>query len=212
LRIVKRWQLPLFFFPVLTVGVSTGHPSLSLHVATAKDTTPCDDILVPLTCLTVDVSGDSSSVQYVYVLATGVEDSLLAAAFGIGYNPSTIIISRWHPCTDADEAHWLGEWPQADSEILMNWDPAEPKSEGLDGIAVIGALEVLRGAEGTLAIIVGPELGFAEITTTARRYDLRFGGHLGMVDLAGQGGGYNPCDSLVPVESHSWGTIKAIFK
>jgi hypothetical protein len=183
-----------------------------LHITAASDTTPCDDLLDALACTTLDVTGDSSSVQYIYILATGVEDSLLGAAFGIDYPGSTVHIPRWHPCTDATELPWLGAWPLPGSEIGFGWDPAEP-ALGPDGIVVLGALEVLRGGDGVLGIIVGPELGFAEITTTVKYYDLRFGGHLGIVDVGGfEGFGYNPCDPLTPVESHSWSTIKALYK
>jgi len=194
------------------VDVSTGYPSLSLHIAPAIDSTPCDDVVAALACSTLDVSGDSSSVQYVYVLATGIEDSLRGASFGIDYPGSTVHIPRWHPCTDAFEVPWQGAWPLPGSEIGFDWDPVEP-AQGPDGIVVLGALEVLRGGEGVMQLIVGPELGFAHIATTVRWYDLRFGGHLGMVDVGGfEGAGYNPCEPLVPIAETSWGHIKSLYR
>jgi hypothetical protein len=92
-----------------------------LHVAPASYE-GCGALdLAELDCSSIDVEGDSSGVQHVFVLVTGV-DRLDGASFGIAYDPGVDLVD-WQGCPNVATIA-EANWPDSASGIAAVLDPA----------------------------------------------------------------------------------------
>jgi hypothetical protein len=137
--------------------------------------------------------------------------------FGVKYDPvqgSGFDITNWQSCADLNFP--MSGWPNSQTGTLMTWEPTF-NCQGQDRIRAIpicaGVFQVY--ANGTDAFLVTPRPadGKAKVADCQSAENDITGGNpsrLGTVTFGG--GGYNPCSSLVGVESTTWGAIKTLYE
>ncbi|MDI6809564.1 MAG: hypothetical protein QME66_11375 [Candidatus Eisenbacteria bacterium] len=220
--------IALSLFAGLSFASNNGNAKIALHVTspgTAK--TRCTVAVVPATCSQiVPYNATAGGASYdVYVCVYDFTE-MTATEFGIDYTESLVNglkIWSFTGCALAGEFMITSPtpaWPAPGSGVVYTaycinktFTPS-----GDNEVVNIGYFYLTAyGSGGRLSIIGSPRASTAEITDCAAQpshTDVISGNtpsNLGYADF-GSGTGYKPGCGGVPVEDHTWGKIKSLYR
>jgi hypothetical protein len=175
---------PTCFWMANALAYSQDGATLALHVAPASysgceviadDSLGCDDLRV---------EGDSSTVQLVFVLVSGVAE-ITGVQFAV--DDQSITPSSWTLCTGGRQVTEPG-WPEQGTGIAVTW-PGLHGSEG--GLAIVGYFTVAAGQDGILSLAPDHRTGSAVyVDGYMMEQELA---EFSVVDVAGAGAGLSRC-------------------
>jgi hypothetical protein len=192
-------------------------PRLALHIVPDVGALPCEDpSLTDLRCETIRVVGDTTTVQRLYLVVTGMPDGIRGFWCGIhcgGGLQDTLTVCRPEGVT----AHVYSATGPCESDVIIEFIPSLP-ARGPDGLVVVGYWEIAKGSWGY--VYTGGTIGGAG---SAHVIDLTGDHHVlpgsfwelfGLAALESSRAeyAYNPCEPLVPIAETSWGQIKALYR
>jgi hypothetical protein len=177
-----------------TARSASADPALSIHLTPASYS-GCGAVLVDtLDCGSIEVLGDSSVVQFAFVLSSGADD-VSGAQFGVWYE-SSVEVTGWADCQSALSIP-SDDWPDSGEGIALAFDPVTPT--GTDSLVKIGYFAVSSSATGRIAITTDPRTGRAELVFGSGETHELDGMMLGVGSVHGGPGTYAPC-SDAPID------------
>jgi hypothetical protein len=147
---------------------------------------------------------------------------------GISYATPNNFYIDWFTCASnefpTDGVN--GPWPQPLSSNRIVWDTStrcqrfEPAGAGTGVVAIAGSFYILPYSPGRVEITPSLASGLARVWDCSGTEDVVEGGsvirdpsHLGYVSFSWNGAtpGYSPCGLVTPVQTTTWGGIKAQY-
>lgn len=198
--------------PAETVAFES--PKIGMHVAPRSSDQVCTSSAPQtLSCSQFNTRGETRVPSDVYLVAS---DSNPTARFsevllGIEYDES-LSLTGWSSCsfTESPDHGWPGSGGGNRIATTERFCEATPSAEGVN--FVLGAFYVYAYAPSSMAITsrqisINPGPTLRDCSGKDHPADP---GDLGEVAF-GEGTGYNPCESAVPVRRTTWGRLKTLM-
>ena len=179
-------------------------------------------------CGAIDVEGDNSGVQFVFVLTFGFNDTnipgwggsgdagISGAQFGITYDDASVTVQNWALCTGGSEIPQTDpiSWPAPNTGNAATWADACYDSPSPDDFTNVGYFTVDSFSDG-LMFIQGDPRDDDRVAVTDCETTLYVVDPLDAYSSASMNGA-NPdaiasCAGAVPTLETTWGQIKSTY-
>lgn len=186
-----------------------------VHVGSTTTKNQCTS-QTPENCRDAVVTGNVGGFYHLYVCVGNHSDSLGVAGvqFGVEYdaNPNSgVDVFSWNQCATLEFA--MDGWPNSQTGTIVTWDRANDCQYG-PSTATVGYFYVGVYSPDRFILIPRPNDGFAKVADCNSSEDdltLAAPSALGYADFA-VGDGYNPCSTIVPTRSTTWGGVKSLYR
>jgi hypothetical protein len=202
--------------PGLGLAEQDVNTNLNPYIAPADYGAQCAALLDDGDCGDLVSSLPVAGEAFVWVVASregGFPQGVGGMQFGIEYSGLTVV--GWTLCTGGSEISQAG-WPDSGTGNAVTWSGGCYSSPGTR--ARIGYISILDGSQGSFSVTGDPRLnpvGVEWADCDAVVWQLCVENLGGIADLSAVGDVPPNCGDhcpIIPVEDHSWGQIKNLYR